>query len=826
MRSPGPDFFPNGLVQGTNGNFYGTMHQTGPGSYGGIFELSTNGTVTTLVTFNGTNGADPKSRMILASDGNFYGVTETGGTNNTGTVFQLTQSGVLTTIAQFGSSAGLLSFFGDVIAPFGELMQGSDGNLYGTTETGPNAISVVGTVFKVALSGTLTTLATFDSINGATPWAGLVQDASGYLYGTTEYGGASNLGTIFRMTTNGSLATLASFRGTNGTYPTAQLVMGANGNLYGTTFAGGTVTNIIINITNNMGINTGTNIIQQLIPGQGTVFEVATNGALTTLVTFGGANGGVFEVTTNGALTTLVTFGGANGSEPQAGLTLGGDGNFYGVTTAGGTNGFGTVFQMTPSDTLTTLFSFNGYDGSCPDVPLTLGADGNLYGTTRTSLPGGNGTAFEITTGGTFTTLAYFNNADGATPHSGLVANTNGNYYGTTEFGGTNNLGTVYQLTPAGTETVLTSFNLTNGACPVADLTPGPNGLLYGTTYDGGTSNLGTIFTIDMSGTLTALLSFDETNGAYPQSKLVLGGDGNFYGTTTRGGTNDYGTIFQMTPGGTLTTLVSLTLSNSPADLLLGADGNLYGVNYNGGFSAFGSIFELVPGGISNLVSLNSSIGNPVTDVIQGRDGSFYGTGTSGIGLAANGTIFKASFTGSASALFDFNNTIGSMPTAPLIQGADGSFYGSTLLTSIGGSPLSSGYGVLFKFSPPNTYSNLFTLASTNGWFPDAEMIQSADGSLYGTTVAGGSGGGGDVFELFQVVGIPAVFLSVSRNGGTLMLYWSAVPNRNYQVQFSNTLSPGVWNNLGGPLPATNAVMVTEDMTSPDSQRFYRVISE
>src|SRR5215469_18855396 len=111
---PGPDFFPNGLVQGTNGNFYGTMHQTGPGSNGGIFELSTNGTVTILATFGGTNGADPKSRMILASDGNFYGVTEQGGTNNAGTVFQLTQAGVLTTVAQFSGSAGI-NFFGDTV---------------------------------------------------------------------------------------------------------------------------------------------------------------------------------------------------------------------------------------------------------------------------------------------------------------------------------------------------------------------------------------------------------------------------------------------------------------------------------------------------------------------------------------------------------------------------------------------------------------------------------------------------------------------------------------------------------------------------------------
>src|SRR5579862_7109673 len=134
---PGSDFFPNGLVQGANGNFYGTMHQTGPGSYGGIFELSANGTVTNLVAFGGTNGADPKSRMILASDGNFYGVTEQGGANYVGTVFQLTQSGVLTTIAQFPSnSVNANTFFNDRVAPFGELIQGADGNLYGTTEAG------------------------------------------------------------------------------------------------------------------------------------------------------------------------------------------------------------------------------------------------------------------------------------------------------------------------------------------------------------------------------------------------------------------------------------------------------------------------------------------------------------------------------------------------------------------------------------------------------------------------------------------------------------------------------------------------------------------
>jgi len=161
---PGSDYFPNGLVQGTNGNFYGTMHQNGQLGYGAIFELCTNGTVINLFVFSGTNGANPKSRLTLGTDGNFYGVTQTGGASGDGTVFQMTPSGQFTNLCQFSSSSGSY--------PFGELMQGMDGGFYGTTESANN----VGTVFRVTSSGAVTTVATFTSVNGNTPWAGLVQD--------------------------------------------------------------------------------------------------------------------------------------------------------------------------------------------------------------------------------------------------------------------------------------------------------------------------------------------------------------------------------------------------------------------------------------------------------------------------------------------------------------------------------------------------------------------------------------------------------------------------------------------------------------------------
>ena len=125
---PNPDFLPAGLVQGANGNFYGTMHQTGSGGYGAVYQVTPNGTVSILFAFSGTNGADPKSRLIAGTDGNFYGVTQSGGTNNAGMVFKLTPSGALTTLVQFNNSNGS--------SPFGELVQGTDGNFYGTTQSG------------------------------------------------------------------------------------------------------------------------------------------------------------------------------------------------------------------------------------------------------------------------------------------------------------------------------------------------------------------------------------------------------------------------------------------------------------------------------------------------------------------------------------------------------------------------------------------------------------------------------------------------------------------------------------------------------------------
>jgi uncharacterized repeat protein (TIGR03803 family) len=328
---------------------------------------------------------------------------------------------------------------------------------------------------------------------------------------------------------------------------------------------------------------------------------------------YGGAsgNGTVFQVTLAGALTTLVSFNGANGSHPVAALVQGSDGNFYGTTEFGGTNGNnGTVFQMTPAGALTTLISFNGTNGSHPFARLVQGSDGDFYGTTILGGAKNLGTVFKITPGGALTTLNTFNGANGSSPFAALVQSTNGNLYGTCCGGGASGYGTIFQITPGGAPRMVFSFNLDNGAIPAAGLVQGSDGNFYGTTEYGGNLNynlgngFGTVFKMSPVGVLTTLVAFTGTNGSYTAGGLVQGSDGNFYGTTDGGGAGGGGTVFKMTPVGVLTTLVAFTVANgsSPSGLVQGSDGNFYGTTGYGGAGGFGTVFRVTPTGLSTTL--------------------------------------------------------------------------------------------------------------------------------------------------------------------------------------------------------------------------------
>lgn len=373
-------------------------------------------TFTTLVTFDGTNGANPGAALVQATDGNLYGTTESGGltgslcSSGCGTVFRVTPGGALTTLYDFCSQSNCTDGFEPL---FASLLQATDGNLYGTTVGGGTYDD--GTVFKITPHGTLTTLHSFDFTDGFLPYAGLVQATDGNFYGTTFGGGSYFYGTVFKITPTGTLSTLYSFCSqsgcADGAYPEGALVQGADGSFYGTTFKGGT--------------------------------GASCNGGC----------GTVFKITPTGAFTTLHSFAGAptDGEGPSAGLAQGSSGNLYGTTYFGGANSSGIIFKMTPTGTETILQNLDGTDGANPYAPLIQASDGNLYGTTQNGGTNGLGTVFAITPSGSLTTLYSFcpesGCADGGATRAGLAQDTSGKLYGaSTFFGNASGDGTIFSL--------------------------------------------------------------------------------------------------------------------------------------------------------------------------------------------------------------------------------------------------------------------------------------------------------------------------------------------------------------------------------------------
>ena len=407
-----------GLVRGSDGSFYGSASEgatfTCSGNYfgcGTIFKLTAAGVFQPLYTFcqSGTcsDGAQPYAPLVQGSDGNFYGTTIIGGTSTycyagCGTFFKITPNGVLTTIYSFCSQPGCA----DGSLPYGGVVLGSDGNFYGTAAYGANSNcwAGCGTVYRITPGGTFTLLHSFSGQDGSGAYAGLVLGSDGNFYGTTEGGGSSpdgGYGTVFKIAPGGEFTSLYSFCGqfpcTDGEGPEG-LVEGTDGNFYGTTQLGGY---------------------------------------------WGCANhetgcGTIYRITPDGALTTLHIFNQSDGAQLLAGLALANDGNFYGTASQGGAYcygpgqlGCGTVFRMAPDGTFTVLHSFNGSDGDYPAGSVLPADDGNLYGTTFGGGTNGYGTIFSISTtpaeysltvatagNGSVTSTDQFINCPGSCSHS------------------------------------------------------------------------------------------------------------------------------------------------------------------------------------------------------------------------------------------------------------------------------------------------------------------------------------------------------------------------------------------------------------------------
>jgi len=349
----------------------------------------------------------------------------------------------------------------DAAKPYGTLIQASDGNLYGLTQSGGTYGE--GTIFQFnPTTKTETVLYSFgaSSSDGAQPKSSLLQASNGNFYGTTTSGGTAGLGTVFEFNPTTSTETvLHSFAGgtSDGETPDGNLVEAGNGTLYGMTTAGG---------TSNDGIIFSINL---------------STGAYSQLYTFGTQSG--------------------DGATPYGGLIAATNGDLYGMTAGGGASGFGTVFDFNPTtDAETVVYSFAGAGGANPYGNLIQASDGNFYGLTTGGGANGEGVVFELNAATNAETVlhSFGGSGDGAVPYGGLIQASDGNFYGLTELGGANGNGTIFEYTSAGTESVLHSFGgAGDGATPYGNLLNASDGTLYGMTALGGANNLGAVITIN-----------------------------------------------------------------------------------------------------------------------------------------------------------------------------------------------------------------------------------------------------------------------------------------------------------------------------------------
>jgi uncharacterized repeat protein (TIGR03803 family) len=933
----------NVLVQGADGSFYGTTFDGGFSDNGTVFNVNSNGSLTTLVGFNITNGDLPFAGLTSGADGNYYGTTYQGGASGRGSVYKMTPGGQLTTLYSFTDTA-------DGGFVYGGLARGADGSFYGTTYAGGSANG--GTLFKVTTNGLLTTLISFNGTDGSFPYAGVVQDENGNFYGVTSGGGGQGAGTIFKWSSGGIFTTLYSFTGgTDGAQPVGGLMQGGDGNFYGTTAYGGSY-------------------------GDGTVFRMAPDGTFTNLLQFDGynganpsapltqgADGGLYGTTQNGgpggagtifrlgisgavqintqpadqtvfsganAVFSVVTLGvqpmtyrwAINGTNLSDGGNISGSGTrvltisnvtpanaeIYSVTVH---NASGTAFSddailevvvappiitMQPTNVTlapgaTAAFSI-GVIGSQPLTyqwqinptnlnlgvgfsgfgPVNLTDGGNISGSTTSTLTIANAieenngfysvvvsnpvtsvtSAFAILNvvppsapGTQLSTLhAFMGGGDGYKP-SGLALGTDGNLYGTTQFGGAQHAGSVFMVTTGGLVTNIVSFDGIAGFGPMSGVVQGPDGNFYGTTEFGGTNDAGNVFMMTpaqtryftgsngfiqsyLASTLTSLYSFTGgSDGNTPIAPLMRGADGNLYGTTEYGGDFGAGNVFGISTNGVITNVYSFTggvdggyLTNG---LMQASDGNFYGVTQSGGTNGLGSVFRLTPSGAFNTVYsfTGGTDGNyPNGPLVQGLDGSLYGTTRHNTfhGFAFYGVLFKVTTNGAFTTLYVLNANDGHYPAAGMIQGSDGIFYGTA---ENGGTDNNN--GTVFYITTGGTVATLVNFDGfDDGANPETPVVEGADGNLYGTTRTGGEFGKGTVYRLD--VSMRPLLVKPAQTNGNFSFIWSAVPGRMYQVEYSTNLSFSNWTNSGAAFPALGATVNVTNATGADGQRFYRVM--
>jgi uncharacterized repeat protein (TIGR03803 family) len=586
-----------GVIKGSDGWLYGTTENGGTinpapefndpwGDMGTIFRIRQDGgSYQLLHQFQGAlfgDGAFPHGTLLQASDGLLYGMTVKGGSYLVQPPFDPSSLGTIFRINPDGSDYRVLHRFADVPdgggGPYHELIEGSDGSLFGAASRG---------VFKIQRDGSGYTIVDTNETTGGLPIPGVIRASDGRLYrpifseviGINEDGSGRQILGRFQDVPNEQI-------------PRAPL-LASGGRLFGTTEVGGTGSNgtifVLSQDATSLKVITmlGTNAAAGKVPNG---LAEGTNGFLYGTTQFGGSNnfGVIFRIDANGGVyTNLYHFGPASdGRAPRCGLVSGGDGFLYGCGFQGGNFGRGTIFRIREDGSGYTILRHLGAtipDGQSLQTALVTGPDGALYGVATGGGANSRGTIFRISRNGSeYTNLRHFaGGSDGANPQTPLLLASDGYFYGTTFSGGTG-FGTIYRLRPDGTEYQVL-YRLTertrDGSQPRGPLVEKPSGVLWGCTTAGGAYNSGVIFRAQMDGfDYRPLWQFgaDAQDGDTPAGGLTLAGADWVAGPTTLGGGLGMGSVFRFDP---LVTVIRVEVADALVFLTWnGAGGELESV--------------------------------------------------------------------------------------------------------------------------------------------------------------------------------------------------------------------------------------------------------
>jgi uncharacterized repeat protein (TIGR03803 family) len=802
----------NAAVQGPDGAFYGVTYYGGASSCncGTIYRIDQYGVETILHSFTGypSDGANPEFvKLLLAADGNFWGTTITGGANNQGSIFKISPSGTYSLVFSFNNSASPATG----TAPYGGLVLGSDGKLWGAASS--NGPGGTGTIFNITTGGTFTMAHALAGYNGTTypeggyPYGGLAAATNGKLYGVAwNYGTTTSYqGTLFSVDPATSTFTvLHSFlpydSGGCVCYPEGYSannywgpVQGSDGKIY---------------IPRGQGGLNAYGQIDSYDPSSST-FAVVHNIAA--------YNGTIYP----------------EGYYLYAGLFPAADGKLYGQTYSGGAYGGGVVFSLATDGTYSVVHNVRNspnQEGATAYGELSQTSSGALLGTNTGGAASGNGELFTVNTDGSGWNDIHDFYSTPANPLESAIRASDGLLYATSAGG--SGCGTVFRIEADGTTIqtlhVFGCGDPTDGQTPYGRLVEGSDGALYGTTYQGGSNGYGTVYRITKLGQFSLLHSFYGYNsgtgiyedGLYPYSGLIVATDGNMYGTTNSYGHYGYGTIYQITTGGTFSVVHSF--NNAAGEgaytfeggVVQGPDGRLYGTTYGGGSHGYGTLFAVTTGG--SFTKLHDFDPTGIGEGYQSHGqvafdgaGNVYGTTYYG-GYDGVGTIFKWHASGGALEILKhfYQDDDGCYPYGGLTMGHDGLLYGTT--SQCGTRPSFGDYGTFFSITTDGaTFVNLFDFNSTSGsasgalYRPESTPFEDTPGNFIGSAYYGGTSSRGGIYKitLFTVK-------VLSPNGGETMyddtpykITWDATGGTGGVNHFDLALSIDggtTWNPISG----------------------------